>query len=142
MLADPAGIPALSAEESDVLWPLREHVEQLRHPLPGQRKRHMKDEEKVVASFQKAMKTVLARLPPEEVLDAVAPEQRLAGRAEAKVLLALPESGASRAVGRVHVATLPRSTGGHPAAPRASPARPPVAHRAVRPGAASRDRST
>ncbi len=35
MLADPGAIPALSGEESDVFYALREHVEQLRHPLPG-----------------------------------------------------------------------------------------------------------
>lgn len=32
MLADPGGIPALSGEESEVFYALREHVEQLRHP--------------------------------------------------------------------------------------------------------------
>jgi hypothetical protein len=79
MIADPGGVPALSAEESEVFWALLEHVEQLRHPLPGQRKRHMKDEEKVVASFQQAMRAVLQRLPSEEVLREYAPEQRLAG---------------------------------------------------------------
>src|SRR5215468_3911696 len=55
MLADPGGVPALSAEEREVFWALLEHVEQLRHPLPGLRKRQMKDEDKVIESFEEAM---------------------------------------------------------------------------------------
>ncbi|WP_437282974.1 hypothetical protein WME90_21090 [Sorangium sp. So ce375] len=46
MVADPGGIPALSPAEIAVFWALLEHVEQLRRPLPGQRKRHMKDEKR------------------------------------------------------------------------------------------------
>ena len=48
MLADPGGVPALSGEESTVFYALREHVEQLRHPLPEMKRRHMKDADKVV----------------------------------------------------------------------------------------------
>ncbi len=88
MLADPGGVPALSTEESEVFWALLEHVEQLRHPLPGQRKRPMKDEDKVVESFEKAMMAHITRLPPEQVLRAFAPEQRLAGLAPEQVLRA------------------------------------------------------
>jgi hypothetical protein len=109
MLADPGGVPALSAEEREVFWALREHVEQLRHPLPGQRKRAMKDEDKVVESFGKAMKAVLARLPPEEVLGAYAPEQRLAGLTEAQTALALPDA-MLRALSDEYLATLPEET--------------------------------
>jgi hypothetical protein len=109
MLVDPGGVPALSAEESEVFWALLEHVEQLRHPLPGQRKRHMKDEEKVVASFQKAMMAVLQRLPPEEVLGAYAPEQRLAGLTEAQAVLALPDA-MLRALSAEYLTTLPEAT--------------------------------
>jgi hypothetical protein len=89
MVADPGGVPALSGEESEVFYALQEHVEQLRHPLPGQRKRRMKDEDLVVESFGKAMRAVLARLPPEEVLGAYAPEQRLAGLAPEQRLAGL-----------------------------------------------------
>ena len=97
MLADPGGIPALSGEESEVFYALREHVEQLRHPLPGHKRRAMKDEEKVAESFEEAMRRIMARmspkerlagLPPEEVLRAYAPEQRLAGLAPEQVLRA------------------------------------------------------
>ncbi|WP_199693396.1 hypothetical protein, partial [Sorangium cellulosum] len=70
MVADPGGIPALSPAEVAVFWALLEHVEQVRHPLPGQRKRHMKDEKRVVESFEQALARLVARLPP---------EQRLAG---------------------------------------------------------------
>jgi hypothetical protein len=89
MLADPGGGPALDDEEIEVFWALREHVEQLRHPIPGQRKRHMKDEDKVVESFGKAMKALLARLPPEQRLAGLAPEQRLAGLAPEQRLAGL-----------------------------------------------------
>jgi hypothetical protein len=127
MLADPGGIPALSLEESDVFWALREHVEQLRHPLPGQRKRHMKDEDKVVESFEQGMKRLIARLSPEEVLSAYAPEQRLAGLTDAQAVLALPDV-MLRALSTEYLATLPRETraaiqrrlGGTAAAPRPS----------------------
>jgi hypothetical protein len=140
MLANPAGIPALSAEENEVFWALREHVEQLRHPLPGQRKRHMKDEDKIVESFGKAIKAVLAQLPPEEVLRAYAPEQRLAGLApeqrlagltEAQAVLALPDA-LLRGLSDAYLATLPPKTKaairrrlGRTAASPRSPARRP-----------------
>jgi hypothetical protein len=86
MLTDPGGIPALSVEEIDVFYALQEHVEQLRHPLPGQKRRHMKDESKVVESFEQALKRLLARLPPEQRLAGLAPEERLAGLAPEQVL--------------------------------------------------------
>ncbi len=78
----------------------------------------MKDEEKVVESFEKAMRAVLKRLPPEQVLRAYAPEQRLAGLApeqrlagltEAQAVLALPDS-ALRGLSSEYLATLPRET--------------------------------
>jgi hypothetical protein len=75
MLADPSGIPPLSVEELDVFCALQEHVEQLRHPLPGQKRRRMKDENKVVESFEQALKHLVARLPPEQRLAGLAPEQ-------------------------------------------------------------------
>jgi hypothetical protein len=136
MLADPGGIPALSGEESEVFYALREHVEQLRHPLPGLKRRHMKDEDKVVASFEEAMKRILARMPPEQrlaglapeqrlaglapeqrlvglapeqVLRSYAPEQRLAGLTEAQTVLALPDA-MLRALSNEYLATLPRET--------------------------------
>jgi hypothetical protein len=147
MLTDPGGVPALSGEENEVFWALREHVEQLRHPLPGQRKRHMKDESKVVESFDKAMASILARLPPEQriaglapeqriaglapeqVLRSYAPEQRLAGLTEAQAVLALPDA-VLRGLSDEYLATLPRETraaiqkrlGGAAASPR-QPAR-------------------
>jgi hypothetical protein len=147
MLTDPGGVPALSREEDEVFYALQEHVEQLRHPLPGQRKRHMKDERKVVESFDKAMMAIIARLPPEQVLRAYAPEQRLAGLApeqvlgsyapeqrlvgltEAQAVLALPDA-MLRALSNEYLATLPPETrtaiqkrlGGAAAAPR-QPAR-------------------
>ncbi len=98
MLADPGGIPALSGEESEVFYALREHVEQLRHPLPGRKRRHMKDEDKVAESFEEAMKRIMARMSPEErlaglapeqVLRAYAPEQRVAGLAPEQRLAGL-----------------------------------------------------
>ena len=118
MLADPGGIPALSGEESEVFYALQEHVEQLRHPLPGQKRRHMKDEDKVVESFEQAMKRILARMPPEQRLAGLAPEQRLAGLApeqrlagltEAQAVLALPDA-TLRALSNEYLATLPRAT--------------------------------
>jgi hypothetical protein len=120
MLADPDGILALDIEEMGVCWALREHVEQLRHPLPGLKRRHLKDEDKVVASFDKAMASLLARLPP---------EQRLAGLTEAQLLLALPDAPL-RALSNEYLATLPPETraaiqkrlGETPASPR-QPAR-------------------
>ena len=118
MVADPGGIPALSVEEFEVFWALREHVEQLRHPLPGQRKRHMKDENKVAESIEQALARLLARLPPEQrlaglapeqVLGAYAPEQRLAGLTEAQAVLALPDA-ALRGLSEEYLATLPKET--------------------------------
>jgi hypothetical protein len=101
MVADPGAIPALSFEEKEVWWALREHVQQTRHPLPGVRRRHMKDEDKVVESFDAAMVSLLARLPPElrvaglapeQVLGAFAPELRVAGLApELRVAGLAPE---------------------------------------------------
>jgi hypothetical protein len=86
MLSDPGGVPALSGEESEVFYALQEHVEQLRHPLPGLKRRHMKDADKVVKSFEKAMASIIARMPPEQVLGAYAPAQRVAGLAPEQVL--------------------------------------------------------
>jgi hypothetical protein len=138
MLADPGGIPALSAEENEVFWALREHVQQLRHPLPGLKKRHMKDEEKIVASFEKAIKAMVKQLPPEEVLGVyapeerlagLAPEQRLAGLTEAQLLLALPDA-ALRGLSNEYLATLPRATRVAIQKRLASPARPAASPRA------------
>lgn len=118
MLANPGGVPALSGEESEVFYALQEHVEQLRHPLPGLKRRHMKDADKVVESFEKAMMSILARMPPEQVLRAFAPEQRLAGLApeqrlagltEEQTVLALPDA-MLRALSPEYLATLPRAT--------------------------------
>ena len=78
----------------------------------------MKDEDKVVESFGRAMKAVLAKLPPEEVLSAFAPEQRLAGLppeqrlaglSEAQAVLALPDA-MLRALSHEYLATLPPKT--------------------------------
>jgi hypothetical protein len=118
MLTDPGGIPALSAEEIEVFWALREHVEQLRHPLPGVRRRHMKDENKVVESFEQALKRLVERLSPEQRLAGLLPEQRLAGLlpeqrlaglTEAQAVLALPEA-MLRGLSNEYLATLPRHT--------------------------------
>ncbi len=127
MLADPDGIPALSGEESEVFYALQEHVEQLRHPLPGLKRRNMKDADKVAESFEKAMASILARMPPEQrlaglapeqrlaglapeqVLRGYAPEQRLAGLTEAQTVLALPDA-MLRALSNEYLATLPRAT--------------------------------
>jgi hypothetical protein len=118
MLADPGGVPALSGEESEVFYALSEHVEQLRHPLPGVKRRHMKDADKVVKSFEKAMASIIARMPPEQVLRAYAPEQRVAGLApeqrlvgltEAQAVLALPDA-VLRGLSNEYLATLPPKT--------------------------------
>jgi hypothetical protein len=136
MVADPGGLPAFSAEEFEVFWALQDHVEQLRHPVPGQRKRHMKDESKVIESFDQVVARVLARLSPEQrlaglapeqVLKAYAPEQRLAGLApeqrlaglapeqrlaglnEDQAVLALPEA-LLRGLSDEYLATLPADT--------------------------------
>jgi len=100
MLADPGGIPGLSTEEVEVFWALREHVEQLRHPLPGVRRRHMKDENKVVESFEQALVRLVARLPP---------EQRLTDLTEAQAVLALPDA-TLRGLSDEYLATLPPET--------------------------------
>ncbi|WP_437978922.1 hypothetical protein WMF11_22835 [Sorangium sp. So ce295] len=89
MVADPGGIPALSPAEIAVFWALLEHVEQLRRPLPGQRKRHMKDEKRVVESFEKVLKRLVARVPPKQRLAGLAPEQLLAGLAPEQRLAGL-----------------------------------------------------
>ncbi len=138
MLTDPGGVPALSGEESELFYALREHVEQLRHPLPGQKRRAMKDADKVAESFEKAMTRIMARMPPEQRLAGLAPEQRLAGLTpeqrlvgltEAQAVLALPDA-VLRGLSDEYLATLPRETkaaiqkrlGGAAAAPR-QPAR-------------------
>jgi hypothetical protein len=127
MLTDPGGVPALSGEESEIFYALQEHVEQLRHPLPGLKRRHMKDEDKVVESFEKAMASILARMPPEQRLAGLspeqvlrvyapeqrlaglAPEQRLAGLTEAQAVLALPDA-VLRGLSNEYLATLPPKT--------------------------------
>jgi hypothetical protein len=125
MLAHPDGVPALSAEESKVFYALQEHVEQLRHPLPGLKRRKMKDADKVVESFDKALASILARMPPEKRLAGMPPEQRLAGLTEAQAVLAMPDA-ALRGLSNEYLATLPRATraaiqrriGGTAASPR------------------------
>ena len=110
MLADPdGGAPALSAEESEVFYALQEHVEQLRHPLPGQKRRQMKDEDKVVESFERATARFLARMPPAQRLAGLAPEQRLAGLTEAQAVLALPDT-MLRGLSNEYLSTLPKET--------------------------------
>ncbi len=78
----------------------------------------MKDEDKVVESFDRAMASLLARLPPEQRLAGLAPEQRLAGLApeqrlagltEAQAVLALPDA-MLRALSHEYLATLPPKT--------------------------------
>ena len=87
MVADPGGIiPKLDAEEIEVFWALKEHIEQLRHPLPGQKRRAMKDEDKVVESIEQALVRLVKRLPPEQRLAGIALEQRLAGLTPEQVL--------------------------------------------------------
>jgi hypothetical protein len=101
MLADPGGIiPALSTEEVEVFLALQEHVEQLRHPLPGGRRRHMKDENKVVESFEQALERLVTRLPP---------EKRLLGLTEAQTVLALPDA-MLRGFSDEYLASLPPET--------------------------------
>src|SRR5580700_5136869 len=109
MLTDPGGVPALSGEESEIFSALQEHVEQLRHPLPGLKRRHMKDADKVVESFEKAMTRIMARMPPEQRLAGLAPEQRLAGLTEAQAVLALPDA-VLRGLSNEYLATLPSKT--------------------------------
>jgi hypothetical protein len=109
MLTDPNGSMVLSPEEIEVMRALREHVEQIRHPLPGLRRRRMKDEDKVVESYNRALARFVAELPPEQRIAGLAPEQRLAGLTEAQVVLALPDA-ALRALSDEYLATLPRET--------------------------------
>jgi hypothetical protein len=127
MLTNPTGLPGFDAEETAVFWALREHVEQLRHPPPDRPRRIMKDEDKVIESFDQVMARNLARLSPEQriaglapeqVLKSYAPEQRLAGLApeqrlagltEAQAVLALPDA-MLRALSDEYLATLPEAT--------------------------------
>jgi hypothetical protein len=99
----------------------------------------MKDEDKVVASFDKAKASLVARLSPEErlagltpeqVLRVYAPEQRLAGLTEAQAVLALPVA-MLRGLSNEYLATLPQETRtaiqrrlGEAAASSPAPARP------------------
>ena len=87
----------------------------------------MKDEEKVVESFDRALASLVARLPPEQRLAGLAPEQRLAGLApeqrlaglapeqrvagltDAEAVAVIPE-WALRGLSDEYVATLPRAT--------------------------------
>ena len=112
----------------------------------------MKDENKVVESFEQALARLVARLPPEQRLAGLVPEQRLAGLApeqrlagltEAQAVLALPDA-ALRGLSDEYLATLPRDTRAAirrrlaaPARPAASP-RPPVNARKVRRGRSAR----
>ncbi|MBI5515709.1 MAG: hypothetical protein HY909_18145, partial [Deltaproteobacteria bacterium] len=89
MLADPDDIPVFDAGEIEIFWALREHVEQVRHTPPGTRRRRMKDQDKVVESFEKAMASLVKRLPIEQRLAGLAPEQRLAGLAPEQRLAGL-----------------------------------------------------
>jgi hypothetical protein len=101
MLADPGGIiPALSTEEVEVFLALQEHVEQLRHPLPGRRRRHMKDENKVVESLEEVLTRLIARMPP---------EKRLRDLTEAQAVLAMPDA-VLRGLSDEYLATLPAET--------------------------------
>jgi hypothetical protein len=136
MLTDPDGFPGIDAEEMAVFWALREHIEQLRHPPPDRPRRIMKDEDKVIESFDQVMTRLLARLPPEQrlaglapeqrlaglapeqrlaglapeqVLRSYAPEQRLAGLSEEQAVLALPDA-MLRALSDEYLATLPEAT--------------------------------
>jgi hypothetical protein len=101
-----------------VFWALREHIEQLRHPPPDRPRRIMKDEDKVIESFEQVMTRLLVRLSPEErlrglapeqILAGLAPEQRLAGLSEEQAVLALPET-MLRALSDEYLATLPEAT--------------------------------
>ena len=78
----------------------------------------MKDEDKVVESFEEAMRRILARMSPEQRLAGLAPEQRLAGLApeqrlvgltEVQAVLALPDA-VLRGLSEEYLATLPRET--------------------------------
>jgi hypothetical protein len=100
MLADPGGIPGLSTEETKVFWALKERVEQLRHPLPGVRRRHMKDENKVVESLEEVLTRLIARMPP---------EKRLRDLTEAQAVLAMPDP-ILRGLSDEYLATLPPET--------------------------------
>jgi hypothetical protein len=109
----------------------------------------MKDEDMVVESFGKAMKALIARLPPEEVLSAYAPEQRMAGLApeqrlaglpEAQAVLALPDA-ALRGLSNEYLATLPRETRAAIQLRLAAPARPAASPRAPARPRKSRGRS-
>ena len=71
------------------------------------KKRHMKDEDKVVESFEEAMTRIMARMSPEQRFAGLAPEQRLVGLTEAEAVLALPEA-MLRALSKEYLATLPR----------------------------------
>jgi hypothetical protein len=135
MLTDPNGFPGFDAEEMAVFWALREHVEQLRHPPHDTPRRIMKDEDKVIESFDQVMTRMLARLSPEQRLAGLAPEQvlrsyapeqrlaglapeqrlaglapeqRLAGLTEAQAALALPDA-MLRALSDEYLATLPEA---------------------------------
>ena len=69
----------------------------------------MKDADKVGESFEKAMKRILARMPPEQRLAGMPPEQRLAGLTKAQAVLALPDE-MLRALSHEYIATLPPET--------------------------------
>ena len=101
MLADPGGIiPTLSTEEVEVFLALQEHVEQLRHPLPGGRRRHRKDENKVVDSLEEVLTRLVTRMPP---------EKRLRDLTEAQAVLAMRDA-TLRALPDEYLATLPPET--------------------------------
>jgi hypothetical protein len=92
MLTDPNGFPGIDAEEMAVFWALREHIEQLRHPPHDKPRRIMKDQDKVIESFETVMTRMLGRLSPEERVAGLAPEQLLAGLApEQRVAGLAPE---------------------------------------------------
>jgi hypothetical protein len=107
MIADPGGIiPALSTEEVEVFLALQEDVEQLRHPLPGRWRRHMKDENKVAESLEEVLTRLIARMPP---------EQRLTDLTEAQAVLAMPDA-VLRGLSDEYLATLPHGAESHAAA--------------------------
>src|SRR5262249_51582747 len=89
MLTNPDGFPGIDPEEAKVFWALREHVEQLRHPPHDRPRRTMKDEDKVIESFEQVMTRLIARLPPERRLAGLAPAQLLAGLAPEQRLAGL-----------------------------------------------------
>jgi hypothetical protein len=78
----------------------------------------MKDEDKVVESFEQAMQRILVRLPPERRLAGLTPEQRLAGLTPEQRLAGLTEAQAGLAMpdamlcglSNEYLATLPRAT--------------------------------